>query len=180
MASSIERNRSGLGRLLRSALLGAIVYGCGGMAGGPSSGGESHFLEYCEASCDGLDCIAGVCTRGCLVGESACGDLSSAARCTDSSIEPGVVAVCDVACEATADCASLGPEHRCTGGFCRRGTAPPAPAGSCRVAHRSYAPGATGIPAPQGCGTCSWTDGGLDCVEGERPGGAERHFWVPE
>jgi len=161
-----ERARSRSGRALRYVLFGVLVFGCGGVAGGPSTGGESHFLEYCQSSCAaGLDCISGVCTRGCLVEASSCGDLPGSAQCTADSIEPGAVAVCDVDCRGDAQCAALGADHRCVGGFCRRGQ-PSAPSeGSCRVLHRNYPSGSTGIPAPTGCGTCSCNDGELECPQ---------------
>ena len=114
------RNSFKLGRWISSGLvLGVVLWACGGSVGG-SSGGESHFLILCEAACgSGLSCISGVCTRSCLVGKSDCSDLSPDATCTDQSIEPGEVAVCDVACEAKADCANLGAGFDCEGGFCR-------------------------------------------------------------
>jgi len=164
--SRVSRRRSGFARAGSFALYAAIAYGCGGMAGGPSTGGESHFLNYCEASCEaGLDCISGVCTRGCLVEESSCGDLASGARCTDASIEPGTVAVCDVACAADTACSEIGAGYRCRDGFCRRGEPGGAEAGSCRVLHRSYASGTSDISAPanRNCDTCSCLDGELEC-----------------
>jgi hypothetical protein len=147
-----ERRTAWQGRVLRWLLSAGLLLGCGGMLNTPSGGGESHFLRPCEASCaEGLDCIAGVCTRGCVVGADACDDLAASARCTDASVEPGAVAVCDVACTAGADCAAVGPDHECMNGFCRVGRHP-TPGPSCRVLHRAYPSGATNVPAPQGCG----------------------------
>jgi hypothetical protein len=113
--------RSGLATLAACVLIGA----CGGETSNPILlGGESHFLQQCtrgaEASCGpGFDCISGVCTRGCLVSETSCSDLSAVATCTAASIEPGAVAVCDVSCSSDGDCAALGVRHQCDGGFCR-------------------------------------------------------------
>src|SRR5688572_28385469 len=95
---------------------------CGGSPGG-SSGGESHFLIECDDSCGGgLSCIAGVCTRGCVIDEDSCQDLHSDAECTDESIEPGQVAVCDLACTVDEQCESLGGNYFCDGGQCRGAT----------------------------------------------------------
>lgn len=95
---------------------------CGGVSrSGPAVGGESHFLHWCDGSCDeaGLECISGLCTRPCLEAEpNACTGLN-AARCTATSIEPGAGAVCDVACASDLACASLGTDFHCNGGFCR-------------------------------------------------------------
>jgi hypothetical protein len=118
-------------RTLRWLLAGALAVGCGGAVGNGQSTGESHFLHYCSSSCgDGLECISGICTRGCLVGDSQCSALNSNATCTNESVEPGNVAVCDVACQSTSDCAALGSEHQCQSGYCRRGT-PTGPGASC-------------------------------------------------
>jgi hypothetical protein len=110
-------------RTLRWLLAGVLAVGCGGAVGNGQSTGESHFLDYCTSSCgDGLECISGICTRGCLVGDSQCGALNSNATCTNESVEPGNVAVCDVACQSTSDCAALGTEHECKAGYCRAGS----------------------------------------------------------
>jgi hypothetical protein len=110
-------------RALRWLLAGVLAVGCGGAVGNGQSTGESHFLDYCTSSCgQGLDCISGICTRGCLVGDSQCGALNSNASCTNESVEPGNVAVCDVACQSTSDCAGLGAEHECKAGYCRAGS----------------------------------------------------------
>lgn len=119
-------DRWGIVRFGIAAAAGCLLIGaCGGNTSTPMLlGGESHFLQQCapgaEASCGPkLDCISGVCTRGCLVSETSCGDLSAAATCTAGSIEPGAVAVCDVSCSSNGDCTALGARHRCEGGFCR-------------------------------------------------------------
>lgn len=122
---------SGLWTLALALLAGA----CGGTtANTPSVGSESHFLAHCDGSCSGgLDCIGGICTRACLTASSSCTDLASSARCTDQSVEPGEVAVCDVGCSQPSDCAQLGDGYSCLDSFCRTGNEP----GS-----------ATGIPQP--------------------------------
>jgi hypothetical protein len=118
-------------RTLRWLLAGVLAIGCGGATGNGQSTGESHFLDYCASSCSGgLDCISGICTRGCLVGDAQCGALNPNATCTNESVEPGSVAVCDVACQSTSDCAALGAEHECMAGYCRGGS-PSGPGASC-------------------------------------------------
>lgn len=101
--------------------LGALVLAACVSSREPSGlGGESHFLSRCKDSCGmGLDCIQGVCTRGCVVGKQSCGDLADDAVCTSGSVEPGEVAVCDVDCSSDGDCAGLSAKHHCEGGFCR-------------------------------------------------------------
>jgi hypothetical protein len=106
------------------------VFACGATTTNGRTTGESHFLDFCADSCaDGLDCISGVCTRSCLVGEAACGDLAGDATCTNESIEPGSVAVCDVECRTAGDCARLGDGYACREGYCRGGE-PNAPSGT--------------------------------------------------
>jgi hypothetical protein len=114
----------------RAALASACWFAWAGACGGKSDsvpvvGSESHFLMRCTDSCDSgrLACIGGICTESCIVGEDSCGELASTARCTDQSVEPGNVAVCDVSCATRADCAALGAGHSCDGGFCRLGSA---------------------------------------------------------
>lgn len=122
---------SGLWTFALAVLAGA----CGGTtANTPSLGSESHFLARCEGSCAaGLDCIGGICTRACLTASSSCTDLSPGASCTDQSVEPGAVAVCDVGCSALGDCAQLGDGYSCVDSFCRTGDEPA---------------GSTGMPQP--------------------------------
>jgi hypothetical protein len=110
----------------RHLLVALGLAACGGAATTRVAGGESHFLLQCDEDCPGgLECIAGVCTRACVVGQSQCSDLAPDAVCTNQSIEPGAVAVCDVDCERDRDCAALGSGFSCETGFCR-GPAPPA------------------------------------------------------
>jgi hypothetical protein len=98
-----------------------FIAACGGTVGKvPMIGSESHFLAYCETACDaGLECIGGICTRSCLTDSPSCADLGSGAQCTNQSVEPGQVAVCDVSCTLNVDCAPLGTSHTCDAGYCR-------------------------------------------------------------
>ena len=102
-----------------AVMLGLWLAACGGMLGKPTVGGESHFLQRCSEGCGELDCVADLCTRICLVDESSCSDLAPRATCTNASVEPGAVAVCDLTCGGDADCAGLGAAFGCSGGFCR-------------------------------------------------------------
>jgi hypothetical protein len=94
---------------------------CGGALGQTTVGGESHFLRHCGDGCgESLECIADVCTRSCRIDDAgACNDLASTARCTNTSIEPGVIAVCDQACAGNADCSARGAGFSCEAGYCR-------------------------------------------------------------
>ncbi len=134
--------RSRVIRAAGVAVLVAVALGaCGVATSLPSVGSESHFLAHCEATCaDGLDCIGGICTRACLTAAADCTDLDPAATCTNQSVEPGAVAVCDVPCSAADDCGRLGSEFSCAAAFCRdnsvaspdAGTSlPPAPPPEC-------------------------------------------------
>jgi hypothetical protein len=164
------------------------------MVHGGNAGGESHFLGYCDSDCrSGLSCISGVCTRSCLVEEPDCDDLHERAVCTNESIEPGNVAVCDVACDEAADCSGLGSTFRCDDGYCRgaSGTAMSgtggadgssgangagaaggdatggggAPGASCRALFQEFPSGTSGIPDPLGCGICDCNDGNFVCTD---------------
>src|SRR5882724_4302402 len=119
-----QRMASGLKRWWRFGIAGCWLLACGGVVGKPTVGGESHFLRHCGDGCGkGLQCFADICTRGCVVGQDACGDLSQGALCTNASVEPGAIAICDLACASDRDCAALGSSFECSGGFCR-GAAP--------------------------------------------------------
>ena len=111
-------------RIAFSAALGALLAGaCGGTVGSkiPSIGSESHFLAYCGDGCGaGLDCIGGICTRSCLTDQTSCSDLAANAACTNQSVEPGQVAVCDVSCAGRSGCTALGTDYACDGGYCRK------------------------------------------------------------
>jgi hypothetical protein len=105
---------------LAAPLLVAIIGACGGTTQGPQVGSESHFLGYCSGTCrGGLECIAEICTRPCLTATSSCSDLALGAACTNQSVEPGQVAVCDLACNVADDCKALGTGYTCSSGFCR-------------------------------------------------------------
>ena len=79
---------------MRGLIALVLAVACGGATTGtPVVGGETHFLRQCTTTCgDGLSCIAGICTRGCVVGEASCGDLAAGAACTPASVDPGAVA----------------------------------------------------------------------------------------
>ena len=111
------------------ALVVAWLGACGGIASGPRAGGESHFLRHCSEGCGSLDCVSDICTRSCLVDQPGCGDLSAQASCTNTSVEPGAVAVCDLACEGDRDCSVLGVGFACASGFCRSVSVPSVGAG---------------------------------------------------
>jgi hypothetical protein len=116
-----QRNNVGSKRSKWGAALALFwVAACGGVVGGPNVGGESHFLLHCGDGCGpGLECVADVCTRACRIESGDCTDLSKGAKCTNDSIEPGSLAVCDVACESSTECESLGVGFTCDSGFCR-------------------------------------------------------------
>jgi hypothetical protein len=125
-ARSTTAGRSFARAALASACWFAWAGGCGGKSDSvpgnvPVVGSESHFLMRCIDTCDSdaLACIGGICTQSCIIGGDSCGALASAAVCTDQSVEPGNVAVCDVSCSTREDCAALGENHLCEGGFCR-------------------------------------------------------------
>ena len=110
-------------RIALGTLLGALLVGaCGGTVGkAPSIGSESHFLAFCAQDCGpGLDCIGGICTRACLTDQSSCADLAANAACTNQSVEPGRVAVCDLSCADGNSCAALGADYACDSGYCRQ------------------------------------------------------------
>jgi len=111
----------GVGALLAGACGALFAAACGRVAEPPPQfGGESHFLRHCSETCgDGLDCISGVCTRGCVVEQENSCAMFAAASCTSDSFEPGAVAVCDVKCSGDADCGLLGGGYGCDAGFCR-------------------------------------------------------------
>ncbi len=151
--------------------IAGLTFSCGGSVGG-NSGGESHFLSYCDAICaDGLDCISGLCTRSCLVDNADCSDLHPGAKCTDQSIEPGAVAVCDLGCTLDGDCAKLGAGFSCEQGYCREsgglttggsggggtGNGP-----SCELLFQEY-PDQSVVDNPTGCGECTCNAGEWNC-----------------
>jgi hypothetical protein len=90
----------------------------------PDPGGgtsETHFLLLCsdEVCSDGLSCICGACTQACS-SDTRCDELASGASCMDpAQASCGEARSCDVECEANADCAQLGADHKCEDGRCR-------------------------------------------------------------
>lgn len=94
--------------------------GCGASSQTARSiGGETHFLTRCSITCgDGLQCIAGVCTRPCTVGDSAACEELQDAECR-ADVELGTSAVCDVICQSDEECRALSSSHRCVGTVCR-------------------------------------------------------------
>ncbi len=156
---------------VKGLCLAAVVNGCTSDVSLSRSTGESHFLAYCDSSCgDDLDCISGVCTRGCLVDENTCGDLAAEASCTDQSIEPGKVAVCDVECTEDADCEGVASGHRCDAGYCRGGDPPGGNGGGTNECSR----GTLSYKRPDGsdrrCESCSCSEltacEAIDCDAG--------------
>lgn len=122
----MKMNEQRVGARARRAVLAvwfvALSEACGGVASTPSVGSESHFLAHCDGVCGGgLECIGGICTRPCLTDGASCSELGSSAACTNASVEPGQVAVCDVSCIDTSGCVALGRSYTCDGGFCRTG-----------------------------------------------------------
>jgi hypothetical protein len=81
-------------------------------------------LRHCFEGCGSLECVSDICTRSCRVDGGSCADLSPQARCTNTSVEPGAIAVCDLSCSGAADCGALGEGFACDGGFCRSSTPP--------------------------------------------------------
>ena len=102
--------------------LALLAGACGGTASTtPRIGSESHFLAYCTDSCSGgFDCIGGICTKSCLTDATSCTDLGASVDCTNQSVEPGQVAVCDASCTSDGDCGPLGNGYQCRAGFCRQ------------------------------------------------------------
>jgi len=120
MKTNEQRRRSMTRIAIPAFYLALLALACGGKSTAPNIGSESHFLAHCDATCDdGLSCIGGICTRSCLTAVTGCSDLGSTATCTNQSVEPGQVAVCDVSCASGGDCQSLGAGYGCEGGFCR-------------------------------------------------------------
>lgn len=162
-------------RAFRFTLVAAWLAACGGAVGQTSAGGESHFLRHCSDSCGaGLKCVAGVCTRGCEIGTNECDGLAKAATCTDQSVEPGQIAVCDVACREDAECRSLGAQYSCEAGFCRApalpGQAPPSNVGGSGGTGGSSSAGtapngdAGAPPAAAGCEAAADCPPDFECV----------------
>jgi Kunitz/Bovine pancreatic trypsin inhibitor domain len=171
MSQKNKGSGSRAGRVVVHVLLAAAwLSACGGLAGKPAVGGESHFLRHCTTTCGGgLTCVSSVCTRGCVRDTDRCDDLAPQAACTDQSIEPGQVAVCDLGCESDNDCSALGAAYACESGFCRGaalpGNEPPSSAGSGGTSVSSAGGGGGGAGgssagAPSAGGTASGGDPG--------------------
>ncbi len=116
--------------MLMGALLGGTTLfplGCETSTGEPSTGSESHFLKSCESDedCGTLSCLCSVCSRACDDAVS-CTGLAAAAECVANSTRPPASAcpsppeaMCDLRCETSADCSTLGVGLECSHGFCR-------------------------------------------------------------
>lgn len=132
-----RQHRLALSWIVTCAVAYVAIVSCGGKALAPQLQSESHFLRYCSEACsDGLSCIDGFCTQGCVIGEAdACSERAADAECTNLSGEPGAVAVCDVACDDSVDCSALGESHACYDGYCR---APEIPASAASAGSALY------------------------------------------
>lgn len=96
----------------------------------PSTSSETHFLSWCSQNVPcgpGLQCSCGVCVAVCeddrdcdahAAGARCVGAVSNAVELTCSA-EPDIL-FCEVSCADDADCADLGPSHRCDLGVCRQ------------------------------------------------------------
>ena len=125
------------------------------------SGGESHFLDRCTDTCGStLDCISGVCTRGCAFGGDSCSELLVQAVCTLEPSEFSNGYICDVECASDLDCVSVGPNALCEASVCRS----PDPArvpelestGGGELVDAAYADG-DGGSLPDLCNASNWT-----------------------
>lgn len=122
-------------------LAAAWLASCGALVGGgPTVGGETHFLLTCQEDCGpGLSCIEGVCTRGCTPGYSSCSELASTASCEAvpeaSREQAGFAGTCDVGCREDADCRELGGAHTCRAGLCRAEAGAPLAASGASLVH---------------------------------------------
>jgi hypothetical protein len=122
-----------------AALATTLALVCCGDKSGPTVGSETHFLSLCDDACpDGTECLCGVCTASCSEARQ-CADLQPNATCATSAprIAEGRCpamdqpAFCDLPCLVDRDCASMGDDYGCQGGYCRGGsTADPARTGA--------------------------------------------------
>src|SRR5689334_21962126 len=90
----------------------------------PQAGSQTHFLAECEDGCAApYLCICGVCTRICGGDHDDCIVDHPAASCVPrAGIAPACenwAPVCDLDCDADADCSALGAGYRCEEGRCR-------------------------------------------------------------
>ena len=168
---------SGLRRWWCCGIAACWLLACGGVVGKPTVGGESHFLRHCGDGCgEGLKCFSDICTRGCVANQDACDDLSQTAICTNHSVEPGAIAICDVGCASNRDCAALGTGLECRDGFCRD-AAPVVlePTGGSGA-------GASGGSEPTGGAQASGgaqSSGGTPSSGGSESGGTSGQTWQP-
>jgi hypothetical protein len=132
---SSDRRASAFHRLGHWLLLGAslLAFDCESAREEPT-GGETHFLQSCEADpgvCGPeLSCLCSVCTLACNE-QAACASLPGASCVLDGNLgacELPSAGRCDVACLVDADCSELSRSHRCAAGVCR---VPPADDSSC-------------------------------------------------
>ncbi|MBN1656170.1 MAG: hypothetical protein JXA30_20545 [Deltaproteobacteria bacterium] len=99
-------------------LLGSLFSGCF-ESSTPQNGTETHFLKYCDTTCEGhLQCLSGLCTTHCTESES-CSVLSEHAVCTEAGLGGEAEPICDIACDTEADCHKVSPRLGCRDGFCR-------------------------------------------------------------
>lgn len=76
---------------------------------------ETHFLSRCSDRCDdGLECIAGVCTRECA-STDACAELSANAECSPTS---DAERTCQVPCDGNATCRAENANWSCESARC--------------------------------------------------------------
>ncbi len=143
-----------------------LALGCGGTATTEVTlGSESHFLAYCDSVCDGgFDCIGGICTRSCMAGGAECSSIGAGVECTNQSVEPGEVAVCDVRCTRGGDCLAVGSDYACEGGYCRTGSRGDGAGGSGSASGSGGADG-SGASGAGGSGGANGNAGGLNSCE---------------
>lgn len=113
------RHFTALGLLLGSALV--VTPSCGGTtkAGTDSN---THWLRSCanDDDCGSLECLCGVCTRGCN-SASECIGLGAPAVCEPLSSCTGTghtSSVCTAECSGKSDCAAIGAGLVCVDGRC--------------------------------------------------------------
>jgi hypothetical protein len=138
-------------RTLLGALALAALIGChDSHHGGKSVGSESHFLAPCtsDASCGGLRCIAGMCTKSCT-GDRECSALGRDGECLASNAGTRTAAsdpICSIACTQDATCAALGDGLRCASGRCSAESARAGSGAAGTGAVRAGTAGSTGSP----------------------------------
>jgi len=133
-----------------------------------------------------------------VVDEDSCADLHPDAECTDASIEPGEVAVCDLACTNDTQCDDLGANFACESGQCRGGTALTSGTGgtstsgnpsnttsggggagpTCEHLFEEHPDGAT-FDNHANCGTCTCEGGEAECGDSVCPAAGVSVFPCP-